>query len=72
MIELQYHETCSPDFSGFNFYVEAGDAFDADAYTEAYSINRADIDEQSIKAAQDAAARLNPGRWLAVSHEEQA
>ena len=43
MIELTQSVTTQPDFSGFMFYVEAGRAFDADDYAEAYNLNRAEI-----------------------------
>lgn len=66
---LQWATTTKPDFGGFRFYVEAGRAFDADDYAEAYSLNRADIDAESIHGAQDAASRLAPGEWLEVTHE---
>jgi len=58
----------TPDFAGWNFYVEAGRAFDADDYAAAYNLNRHEIDPASIHAAQDAAARLKPGEWIEVSH----
>lgn len=57
-----------PDFSGFNFYVEAGKFFDANDYADAYSINRNDISHQDIHSAQDAAGSLNEGEFLHVSH----
>ena len=50
-------------------YVSAGDLFDADDYAHVHRINRSDIDAQAIHSAQDAAGRLNPGEWLAVTHE---
>lgn len=67
-IALENTVTATPDFSGWRFFVEAGQEFDADVYADAYRINRFDIDDQDIKAAQDAAAGLNPGEWLEVTH----
>ena len=67
--QLRFKTVTEPDFGGFTFYVEACSAFDADAYAEAYGLNRADIDAQDIHSAQDAAARLNDGEWLEVTHE---
>jgi hypothetical protein len=66
---LSFKTVTAPDFSGLNFYVEAGKAFDADDYADAYSINRSDIDAQDIHSAQNAAAQLNDGEWLEVTHE---
>lgn len=66
---LSFKTTTSPDFGGFKFYVEEGRLFDADDYAEAFSLNRSDIDAQSIHSAQDAAGRLNEGEWLEVTHE---
>ena len=68
-VRLSFKPVTSPDLGGFKFYVEACSAFDADAYAEAYGLNRADIDAQDIHSAQDAAARLNDGEWLEVAHE---
>lgn len=67
--QLSFKTVTAPDFGGFRFYVEAGGAFDADAYADAYGLNRADIDAQGIHSAQDAAARLNDGEWLEVTHD---
>jgi len=65
---LTFSTTTTPDFGGFRFYVEAGSVFDAGDFAEAYSLNRSDIDPQDIHSAQDAAAQLNPGEWLEVTH----
>jgi hypothetical protein len=53
---------------GFKFYVKAGEVFNADEYAEAYRLNRADFDADDVSAVQAAAANLNPGEWLEVSH----
>ena len=66
---LSFKTVTAPDFGGFGFYVEAGQLFDADAYADAYKLNRGDIDPQDIHSAQDAAGRLNEGEWLEVTHE---
>lgn len=67
-INLNFTVTTTPDFGGFRFFVEAGRLFDADDYANAYDLNRSDIDAQDIHSVQDAAARLNPGEWLEVTH----
>ena len=69
-IILSFSETSSPDFSGFRFFVEEGRPFDAADFAEAYGLNVNEIDAQSIKSAQDAAAQLNPGNWLEVTFEQ--
>lgn len=68
-IKLQSAVTTSPDFDGFNFYVEQGRLFDADDYCEAYGLRRDELDDDSVKYARDAASRLSAGEWLHVSHE---
>ena len=61
----------NPDFTGWNFYVEAGKFFDEADYREAMRIKPGvEIDDQSVKAAQDASAHLNTGEWLEVGHQE--
>lgn len=67
-ITLDWDTTTNPDFSGFHFYVEAGSVFDADDYCEAYDLNRSELDAEDVHQVQDAAARLNEGEWLRVSH----
>jgi hypothetical protein len=68
-INLTYTVVTNPDsLVGFNFYVAFGNVFDADEYAEAYKLNRADLDIDDVRAAQDAAAKLNAGEWLMVSH----
>ena len=71
-INLTFTVTKTPDLGAWKFYVEAGKVFDADAYAEAYNLNRADLDAQDVHAAQDAAAQLNDGEWLFVDHEAAA
>lgn len=68
-VKIQHKVTATPDFGGFNFYVEAGRCFDIADYCDAYGLNRHDFDEESVKAAQNAASRLNHGEWLEISHE---
>ena len=67
-INLIFGTTTNPNFSGFKFFVEAGDFFDADDYASAYNINRSEIDAQDIHSAEDAAGRLSQGEWLYVEH----
>ena len=67
--KVQYKVTATPDFGGFSFYVEEGRSFEITDYCDAYGLNRHDFDEESVKAAQNAAAQLNPGQWLEISHE---
>lgn len=62
-------KTENPDLWGFRFYVEYGETFDVSDYLEAYNLDPADVDHTSAKGCQDAAARLNPGEWLEVTHE---
>ena len=61
--------TTNPDFSGGLFYVESGSLFLADDYIEHAGLQGKDIDQDSIKAAQDKAAGLNDGEWMLVDHE---
>lgn len=68
-IEITYNVTRDPDFSGFKYYVENGDPFDAADYAKAYKLNPYDFDMDSVKAAQDAAGHLNVGEWLEICHE---
>lgn len=68
-ITLETTVTETQDIGGFRFFVKEGDLFDAGAYAESYNLNIADIDDDSIKAAQDKAGGLCPGQWLEVSHE---
>jgi hypothetical protein len=68
-INLTYTVVTDPDsLVGFKFYVESGNVFDADDFAEAYKLNRADLDAGDVHAVQDAAAKLNAGEWLMVSH----
>jgi hypothetical protein len=53
---------------GFKYYVKAGDRFDADDYAAAYNLDRAGLDADDVHAAQGAAANLDKGEWLEVSH----
>lgn len=69
MIALTIAVVKEMDFSEFKYYVECGGQFDADDYAESNDLNRADIDPDDVHAGQDAAAQLNAGEWLAVSHE---
>ncbi|MEQ8511525.1 MAG: hypothetical protein RLN67_13795 [Algiphilus sp.] len=68
-IRLTATVVTDPDFGGFNFYVEAGQMFDADDYADAYNLNRYDLDPQDVHSVQDAASGLNGGQWLLVTHE---
>lgn len=68
IINLTFKTVTDPDLSGFMFFVEEGALFDADAYAEAYSLNRSALDAQDVHAVQDAAGHLNPGEWLQVEH----
>ena len=69
IINLHFATVTDPDFCRFQFYVEAGREFDVVDYADAYNLNVNDIDAEDIHCAQDAAARLNEGEWLYVSHE---
>jgi len=68
-ITLTNRITTIPDFNGFKFFVEEGEFFYPSDYAEAYGIDIEDLNQQAVKAAQNAAARLNPGEWLEISHE---
>ena len=68
-IRLYFATTKSPDLCGFKFYVEEGKMFDADAYADAYRLNRHNMDAQDVHSAEDACGHLNPGEWLEVTHE---
>ena len=68
-INLTYTVITNPDsLVGFNFYVASGQLFDADEYAEAYKLNRTDLDSDDVQTIQNAAATLNAGEWLMVSH----
>ena len=69
MTTLHFTTTTNPDFGGFKFFVECGKLFDAGDYAEAYKLDRAEIDADSISAVQDATGHLSPGEWLEVTHE---
>jgi site-specific DNA-methyltransferase (adenine-specific) len=68
-IRLEWMGTSNPDLSGFNYFVEAGNDFDAADYAAAYTINRSDIDPDDVQNVQNACARLMDGEWVAVTHE---
>jgi len=57
-----------PDLTGFMFYVESGELFDADNYAETYNLNRSDLDAQDVHSVQNVASQLNDGQWLLVEH----
>ncbi|MBB5368587.1 MULTISPECIES: hypothetical protein [unclassified Janthinobacterium] len=68
-ITLEYAVVTDPDaFVGFKYYVKAGQAFNADDFADAYKLNRPDLDPGSVLATREAAAKLQPGEWLTVSH----
>ena len=67
-INLHFKTVTNPDFEAFMFYVESGKLFDADDYSDAYNLNRNDIDAQDVHSCQDAAGKLNDGEWLLVEH----
>ncbi|MFM2085280.1 MAG: hypothetical protein RLZZ237_149 [Pseudomonadota bacterium] len=68
-VTLEYAVVTDPDaFVGFKYYVKAGQAFDADDFADAYKLNRSDLDPGSVLATREAAAKLQPGEWLTVSH----
>jgi hypothetical protein len=67
-ISLESKVTIKPDFTGFNFYVEAGSEFDARDYADAFDIDYHEIDQQDIKAVQELASKLHYGWWLEVTH----
>ncbi|MEO6351670.1 MAG: hypothetical protein ABIO19_01805 [Burkholderiaceae bacterium] len=68
-INLTYTVITNPDsLVGFNFYVASGQVFDAGEYAEAYNLNRTDLDSGDVNIIQNAAATLNAGEWLMVSH----
>jgi hypothetical protein len=58
MIHLTWTVTQKPDLGGWKFFVEFGQAFAADDYAEAYSLNPHELNPRDVHAAQDAAARL--------------
>jgi hypothetical protein len=65
--------TCSvatnPDtFVGFEYYVKAGDEFDANRYAQTYKLNRDELDTDDVQAVKAASAKLSVGECLMVSH----
>jgi hypothetical protein len=72
-VNLTYTVVTNPDsFVGFKYYVKAGDSFDADDFAKSYKLNRADLDADDVLATRDAAAKLQAGEWLTVSHSVAA
>jgi hypothetical protein len=68
-INLTYAVVTDPDsFVAFQYYVKAGEVFDANVYAEAYRLNRNDLDADDVRATQDAVAKLGAGECLMVSH----
>jgi len=68
-INLTCTVVSDPDsFVAFQYYVKAGEVFDVHDYAVTYRLNRADLDPDDVRAAQDAAAKLNAGESLMVSH----
>ena len=68
-VNLTHTVVTNPDsLVGFKYYVRAGDVFDAEDYSRAYKLNRADLDADDVLAIQVAVGILMPGEWLAVSH----
>ncbi|MDN2713603.1 hypothetical protein [Janthinobacterium sp. SUN120] len=68
-VTLEYTVVTNPDaFVGFKYYVKAGQAFDADDFAYSYKLKRSDLDADSVLATREAAANLQPGEWLSVSH----
>ena len=68
MIDLNWTVTTDPDLDGFKFYVEAGNNFFIEDYAEAYGLNPHELNPGDVQAF---VARLSPGEWLEVSHEDQ-
>ena len=68
-INLTYTVVSDPDsFVAFQYYVKAGEVFNAHDYAITYRLNGADLDADDVRATQDAAAKLNAGECLMVSH----
>lgn len=68
-VNLTYTVVTDPDsLVGFKYYIKAGDLFDDGDYSDAYKLNRADLDADDVMAIQVAVGILTPGEWLAVSH----
>jgi len=69
MVSLKCTVVTNPDsFVGFEYYVKAGDVFEADKFASVFRVNRADINADDILAVEDAANRLKVGECLMVSH----
>ena len=72
-INLTYTVVPDPDsLVGFNVYVASGQVLDGDEYAEAYKLNRTDLDPVDVPTIQYAAAELEAGEWLMVSHSNAA
>lgn len=72
MKTLTYSTTTKPDFSGFNFYVEAGYLFCISDFCDAYKLDKYDFECEEVKSAQDAAGRLSVGEFLHVDFCERS
>ena len=68
-VSLRCTVVTNPDsFVGFEYYIKAGDVFDADKFASVFRLNRADINADDILAVEHAANRLTAGECLMVSH----
>lgn len=74
MIKLSATKVTAPDFSAVGYWVEAGGEFWIDNFCECYAsdYSASDFDPQSIKAVQDAAARLSYGEFLQIEVQDAA
>jgi hypothetical protein len=69
MINLTCTVVTNPDsFVGFEYYVKAGDEFDADKYAAAYKLNRGDLESDDVQTVRDSSSKLKVGECLMVSH----
>ena len=65
---LRWRMTTAPDYSGWNFYVADDGEFSVTDYADAYNLAVSEIDQQSIKAVNDAVSGLSPDQFLVVWH----
>lgn len=65
-IYLRTSVTTEPDLSGFDYYLQAGDDFDADNFADVFDLALADIDPAAIAAAVTRAAGLADDEWMKV------
>lgn len=66
MKTLSFERTTEPDFSGWHFYVEAGQKFDPKLLAEAHNFDLSEVDPSEISKVEREIEALKKGEWLKV------